>query len=279
MGLPEGKIPFSHAVLWIFFSTLLVSGSAFMGWQYYLHLRDVRLNDDQYQIVAIVQKTSQKESLKTMYLAELLGLSIDKPVNLYQFDIEEGEQKLKAFPLIKTAAIKKIRPGTLFIDYEIRIPVAYLENYSNTVVDEEGYLFPFSPFFTPKNLPAFFLPLDEEVHWGDCLGKHEGLNLAFKVLEKWENLKLYQVHMKRLDVSRAFKESLGQRQIVLVLEEHRADAKGLQTYLRLNPDHFYQNLVNYRTLRSHGKNNLGNGNHIVDLRIPHTAYIRQVSFL
>jgi hypothetical protein len=274
MALSEKKIPISHALLWIFFSTLLISGSAFMGWLYFLHLKDRRLNDSQYQIVAIIQKTSQKESLKTMYLAELLGLSLDQPVNLYRFDSEEGEKKLKSSPLIKQASIKKIRPGTLFIDYRMRSPVAYLENYSNTAVDEEGYLFPFRPFFTPKNLPAFYLDLDKQLRWGDSLGNALNLNLAFNVLRSLEKLRLYHVQIKRIDVSQAFEDSFGKRQIVAVLETNDGTReKGHLNFLRLNPDHFHQNLVNYETLC---RNNKTSGIKVIDLRISRLAFIKEV---
>lgn len=275
MSLAEKKIPLSHALLWILFSTLLISGSAFMGWLYYLHLKDRRLNDDQYRIVAIIQKSSQKEALKTMYLAELLGLSINKPANLYQFDVREGERKLMASPLIKKATIKKIRPGTLFIDYQMRTPVAYLENYTNTAIDEEGFLFPFRPFFTPKKLPAFYLSLEEEAKWGESLSNRLHLNLAFNVLKSLESLKDCNVQIKRIDVSQAYEDSFGNRQIVVVLKEKDGHGeKCAETYLRLNTEKYAQNLVNYVTLSRRVENKFADEIKLIDLRIDHLAFVK-----
>lgn len=267
------KVPFSQALLWILLSTLLISGSAFMGWLYYLQARERRLHDEQYRIVAIIQKSPQKEELKTMYLAELLDLSIDRPANLYRFNCAEGEQKLLASPLIKSAVIKKIRPGTLFIDYQMRVPAAYLGNRRNTAIDEEGSLFPFRPFFTPKILPSIYLGLDEEeVQWGKNLGNRNDFKLAMNVLKKLELLRSQSVVVNRIDVSQAFADSFGKRQVVVVLEEKAGSSR--QTYLRLNPDQVTQNLKNYETLRAYE----GSKNYkvrIVDLRIPHLAFIRE----
>lgn len=276
MGLfgNEEKIPLSHALLWILVSTLLVSGTAFMGWLYFLHVKDRRLHDDQYRIVAIIQKSAQKEALKTIYLAQLLDLSIDQPVNLYQFDGREGEKKILASPLIKKAAIKKIRPGTLFIDYQMRTPLAYVENYRNAAIDEEGVLFPFSPFFTPKTLPAIYLDLPvEDYQWGMSLSNRKDLQLALKVMEKLEPLRMENVLVQRIDVSQAFADSFGKRQIVLVLKEKDRDKT---VYLRLNPAEYAQNLVNYETFRQYER---VHENHeavqVVDLRIPHLAFIKR----
>ena len=95
------KMPFSRSLIWILVSTLLISGSAFMGWLYFLHVKERRLHDDQYRIVAIIQSTPQADALKTLYLAELLGLSLDRPINLYQFNAKEAAQTLLSHPLIK----------------------------------------------------------------------------------------------------------------------------------------------------------------------------------
>lgn len=276
MNLAEEKMPLGHALLWILFSTLLISGSAFMGWLYFLHLKERRLNDDQYKIVAIIQKSSQKETLKVVYLAELLGLSIDQPINLYQFDVEEGERKLLASPLIKSATIKKIRPGTLFIDYQIRTPTAYLANYSNTAIDEEGVLFPFRPFFTPKKLPYFYFDLNAEMRWGESLAGRRDLNLAFNVMKATRSLRLYQLDTSLIDVSQALLDNFGKRQIVVVLEENDGREEKTFTYLRLNPEHYNQNLENYRTYRQLGEAKVARGKKVIDLRIPQLAFIKQI---
>ena len=155
-----------------------------MGWLYFLHLKERRMQDDQYRIVAIVQSTPQADSLKTAYLAEILDLSLDRPANLYQFDSDEGVLTLLSNSLIKEASIRKIHPGTLLISYQMRTPVAYVGEYANTVIDEEGVLFPFRPFFTPKRLPVLYLGIDDEkCKWGNCLKEEPSLKTAFSILK------------------------------------------------------------------------------------------------
>lgn len=262
--------------MWILLSVLLISGTALMGWLYYLHVKNLRVNDDQYRIVALIQKNSQNEYFKTMYLAELLNLSLDQPVNIYKFDEIEGEEKLRASPLIKRAEIKKIRPGTLYIDYQIRIPIAYLGNYTNAAFDNEGHLFPFRPFFTPKALPTINLSeFSEDPRWGMILSNNEEFGLALQVLEKLESVNQLGLQINKIDVSQAFVPSLGQRQIVVVLEEQEKQSNKAQThYLRLDPINYVQNIHNYMTWRLHNKNSESELV-TVDLRIPQMALIKK----
>ena len=113
---PE-KIPFQQALLQILFSVLFICGTATIGLIYFQYARSQRINDDKYHIVALMQSSREKDALKTMYLAELLGLSIDLPTNLYRFNTKEAKQKLMASGLVKDVQIKKISPGTIYLDY------------------------------------------------------------------------------------------------------------------------------------------------------------------
>ncbi len=222
--MADDKIPVSRALVRILVSTLLISGTAFMGWLYYLHIKNYRLSAEQYHIVAIIQSTPQTETLKTVYLAELLNLSLDKPVNLFRFSIKEAERQLLSSPLIQIATIKKILPGTLYIDYEMRVPVAYLGDYANTALDEEGSLFPYHPFFTPKRLPTLYFGLDQEqITWGSSLQGQTSFELAFAILQylRQPGKEGFQerYYIKQLDLSQSQADSYGQRQIVVILEE------------------------------------------------------------
>lgn len=289
---PE-EIPFNRACLWILVSTLLVSGSAFMGWLYYQHAKEKRLQDEQYRIVAIVQSCSQQEGLKTGYLAELLELSLDQPINLYLFDLRAAEKKLLACPLIKSVFIQKIRPGTLYIRYEMRTPVAYVGDFSNTAVDVEGCLFPFRPFFTPKKLPVVYLGLAEgDGKWGSCLVNQDRLKLAFDLLTFFKESHASDLQIKQIDVSEAYADSYGQRQIVVVLEEGLdipSKVVGQAFLLRLNTEYYKQNIANFFSLQTmlneqkkeklpiKKRGHPADRHVIVDLRIPHLAFIKQES--
>lgn len=287
------KIPLSKALLWILGSTLLLSGTAFMGWLYYLHIKERRFQDDQYQIVAIVQSNSQSDALKTTYLAEVLDLSLDKSVNLYQFNANDGAKTLLANPLIKEASIKKILPGTLLIHYQLRTPVAYLGDYANTVLDAEGVLFPFSPFFTPKRLPIIMLGnKGGEWRWGRSLKNELALQLAYSILEQFKQLKQERFRIKQLDVTQAEDDSYGQRQVVMILEENSQDWSSSTTppallYLRVNSDDASQALANFQTLQAslfdkHEESTVKEQSKdqrimLIDLRIPHLAFIKQAN--
>ena len=91
--------------------------------------------DPKYQIISIIQTGPEKEALKTVYLAELLSLSSDSFASLYDFDCKEGEKKLLLSPLISSASIKKMEPDALYIDYEVRKPIAWLSDYQNIGID------------------------------------------------------------------------------------------------------------------------------------------------
>lgn len=265
------QIPLGKALLWIFLWTMAISGSAWMGWLYYLHLNHAKMSNDEYRIIAIIQSTPQSEGLKTVYLAELLNLSLDRPVNLYQFNTSEAERLLLASPLIKAVTLKKIHPGTLYIDYQIRTPVAFLADYTNTAIDEEGYLFPVSPFYTPKKLPTIYLGLEDlEKNWGMTLIDDPRMQLALDVIKATHDGLL----VKKIDVSQSFADSDGQRQIILGIEE------ASQFFLlRLHSEEYKQNIANYLVLRENlFQNNadVGSGKtSIIDFRVPHLAFIKK----
>lgn len=281
--MTENKIPLSRAILWILLSILCISGSAFMAWLYYLHVRERRFHDDQYRIVALIQSTSKPDALKTVYLAEMLDLSLDRPMNLYQLNTREATQTLLNHPLIKEATLKKILPGTLYVHYEMRTPCAYVGDFTNTMIDEEGYLFPFRPFFTPKRLPTLYLGLNKDEHsWGSCVKDLGSVQLAFDLLCQFEHLQQDQFDLKQLDVSQASADSYGQRQIVMTLEEKEKNQLGSSKqfiFLRLSCDHTEQDLMNFYPLQKvffekQGKVIEKDQPIIFDFRIPHLAFIK-----
>lgn len=260
-----------------------------MGWMYLQHLKEKRTADEQFSIVAIVQTTPDKESLQTVYLAELLELSIDRRTNLYLFDTESARQKLLACPVIKSALVKKVRPGTVFIDYSLRRPIAYIGDFMNMAADSEGAFFPVTPFFTPKKLPEFILGINQAV----CDKKK--FNLAMNVLMHFTRKQdPVNVTIQRIDVSHAFDEHYGRREIVVALEELlETDSGGhavLYLYprlLRLNAENYEDALVNYLKLQPYLREKqtrpLGGSSSdsmikmepaIIDLRLPSLAYIK-----
>jgi hypothetical protein len=277
----DHQLSFPRSCLWILMSTLFISGTGLMIGLYYLHIKERHFHDDQYRIVAIVQKLPQGEALKNVYLAEQLDLTLDQPMNLYQFNLKEAEQKLLASPLIKSVKVKKILPGTLYVDYQMRVPVAYLGDYTNTALDEEGYLFPFRPFFTPKRLPILYLGLEQPCQWGQCLKEHSALQSALAILQEFHKGETNQLYIKQLDVSKIQANSYGERQIVLMLEKRSQewDAPQAAIFLRLGVDHYIQDLMNFQVLQKSSffleRKTLDHAL-VIDFRLPQLAFLKEI---
>ncbi len=283
-------------------STVLTLSLCFGGYSFWTHHRRAKLSDAKYRIVALIQTGPEKEALKTAYLAELLGLSADNPVSLYSFDIQKAEEKLLSSPLIVQASVKRLPPGTLSIDYEVRKPIAWLADYKNTGIDRDGYLFPIAPFFSPKQLPEVYLGLPPFGAPEDRYGRVGGqwlvpiqsryLNLALEILQGLEGSPWRQgLRVQRIDVSNAFAPTLGTREIVLFTEEEvsfRQEGTEIvcvfPKILRLAPKEYQQQLANFFGLRksmledyrrqvSTVQKNNRFAPRIIDLRIPQLAFI------
>jgi hypothetical protein len=261
------RLPFAHALAWIVASILLVSCPSYAVMKHYFKNSRKTPFDSQLLLRAIIQTGPQKEALKTEYLAELLDISIDRPCNAKLFNLERAKTRLLSSPLISQAEVKRIQPSTLYIDYTVRQPVAWLEDYENVVFDKEGYPFPFSPFFTPKNLPGIYLglscfgaPPDSPgkplAQWGMPL-QGPYFDLAVDVLNIVTDPKVSDLFsVKRIDVSHAFDPSYGTREIVVITEDtlvQHVQGKDVQIntprILRLSTKNYAQELGNYLKLR------------------------------
>ena len=287
-----------QALLAILLSICFVSGTSFIGLIYYQHVREKQRLDSSYDIVALVQTSPDREGLKTGYLAELMELSVDRPRNLYGYDTQEAAEKLLRHPVIREAKVRKIRPGTLHVDYVLRKPVAYIGDYTNTAIDATGTLFPFKPFYTPKILPEIILGNEDKDMlslWGNVL-EGKNIELAFTLLDYAGQYCDEFSTLNCIDVSNAFALSDGQRQIVLVLEDRLLRVVEGQTILSIHPrilrlrqDNYRQQLGHYLVLRSYlrendrasplsGKETIQQAKGIIiDLRLSELAFISKES--
>lgn len=245
-------------------ATLVFSVGGYFGYQNWKHRR---MSAERFQVTAIVQTGPEREALKTVYLAELLGLSVDAPKNLYTVNLKQAEKALLSSPLIQRAYLKRIPPGALYIDYEVRKPIAWIADYKNTAIDREGYLFPVAPFLSPKEMTEIYLGLPPFGAPEDSYGRRGGLwrtplqnrylNLALELLQTFEGSPWKEgLRIKRIDVSNAFAPTLGRREIVLFTEEEfsvRQSEKELTfifpKILRLAPRDYAQQLNNFFALR------------------------------
>ena len=231
-----------------------------------------------------------------------MGISSDRPFNARTFNVKRAKERLLESPLIAAAVVKLIEPSTLYVDYTVRKPTALLEDYTNVAVDKEGYLFPLTPFFTPKNLPALYLGLEsfgavpsdpdrEVAEWNTPL-QDKYFTLALAILHIVTDPQVADLFaVKRIDVSNAFSESYGTREIVVITEDiifKSLNGKELQIIapriLRLSTKNYAQELGNYLKLRQQlleeeNKNISTNTTRlkekIIDFRIQQLAFIEE----
>jgi cell division septal protein FtsQ len=235
---PEQKIPLRKALLYVFLSVCLIWGISCLVWWYRSwRLQEQRLNP-LYSITTIIQ-TCSRHPLQTWQLAELLDLSHDERTNLYFFDTALGKERVLACPVIKKAQVRKMRPGIVHIDYETREPKALIADYENMACDEEGFIFPLFPYFSPKLLPEVYLgskATDDEIAWNRVL-RSEKLDLAFAAIDFVSNHFPVDLRLVRVDVHKAFALSAGEREMVLLLEKD-----GQRCFVRLHRQGFERNL-------------------------------------
>ncbi len=293
------KLSLKGSFLWILGSVLLVSGSGYGLYFYHRHCTKELLQDPQNRVVALIQTGSEKEVLKTNYLAELMELSCDQPVSLFAFDVDKAREKLLMSPLIKEAKVKRIRPNAVYVDYEARKPTASLYDYENIGIDEELFPFPLAPFHPVSSLPEIYLgliqshPEEGEEIWHRPLAGKE-IALSMRILQMLRRVP--SIHPRRIDVSRAFSPSYGKREIVVLLDERleipQKHGKALCIFpkiLRLNPKDLEQQFANYLVLQqkiaSDYQRQLSKKTYacqelvfhpkIIDFRVPQLAFVQE----
>lgn len=243
------RIPLALALMWIVGSILVVTGGGYSVKRYIEGKRN-KIDPDQ-TIVKILQRGSEREALSTRYLAELIGLSIDRPVMARNFDLHLAEKRLCSSPVIEKAKVT-LSKNTAIVDYEARRPVALFFDYTNMGLDIYGVPFPIYPFYSPKNLPEIFLGEPMALRWNEPVS-HPKMELAMRILR---SLFLAPFSLKRIDVSGSYAESYGKRQIVLTIEENfKLDWQDKEItcivprILRLSVKDYRKDLGNYLILR------------------------------
>lgn len=272
-------------------STLFTFFVSLIGYHLWHNHKKTRLLNEAHRITSIIQTGPERQALKTAYLAELLHLSVDFPTHLYSLNLKWAEKQLLSSPLIASAKIKRLPPSSLYIDYEVRKPVARLADYENIAIDEEGHFFPIHPFLTPKRLPEIYLGIEEMENW-----KVDSplFDLAVEILKNLETAPWKEgLRILRVDVSNALAPSLGQREIVLMTEEELVIRKEereivclFPKILRLAPKEYAGQLSNFFILRKSILEDyrkqiawIEDGGRfaprIVDLRIPQLAFVEK----
>lgn len=258
-----------QAVLIIILFTLLLSGTTGVVLFYHVIEQNNRSQDPAYTISAVVQKAMGRNVLPTAALIEMLNLSKDHPMNLYAFHVKSAAEKLVEKGIFKRINISKVIPDTLLIEYSLRDPIAYLEDYTNTALDVEGAIFPFHPYYTPKKIPS--VRFGKELLRGAQLDEKE-LKLMLEVFALLEapaqNLR---ASLQKLDITKAInpKDPLNEIDVLMTYG-------GRERWLRLTHANmtneladfliFQQTLLDWEDKHPSSKT-------VIDLRVPDVAYL------
>ncbi len=286
-GYLSKNISSARAFSWIVGSALVFS---FLAHKVIDYTFVKKRKASQRQTVAyIIQTGPQKEALISDYLAQLLDLSLDKPVLFSSFNLEEAKAKLLRSPILGEVQVKKIKPNMVYIDYTVRKPILWSIDFFNAALDRESVIIPMHPFFSPKKMPEVYfgekgLKESGEIAFGSSV-KGSYVDLAFSVLELLLEKGKDLFFVKRIDVSESLAPSLGKREIIVIIEneiyQKSQDAPLLSShFLRLTPKQYPQEIANYLKLREHllesEKQEEGfssSKNKIIDLRLPQLAFI------
>jgi len=221
------KKSYVKSLFFLVIGSLIVIGGSFRGYHYFHNSQALIRNSKLYLINGIFQTCPQKEAVSTAQLAEMLQLSLNLPTHLLDFDEKEAKKRLLNFPIFKTVEVSKKKPSHIFIDYTIRTPLMIVKDYHDALIDEEGVVFPYKPFFSEKLLPKCYIGLGQ-----DQLG-NEKKKLAIEVLkisQKYLKSLGFQIHL--IDVSQAFLDSYSKKEIVLTINQSYQGVN-FDYYLRL----------------------------------------------
>jgi len=287
------KLKLSHSLFWIFFSTLIISGLNFLIFREVKKYRKEKYISKKYNIKTICQ--NKNDILDANYLAEIMNLSSDKASNIFLFDENKAKENLLFTPFIKNANIFKIKPNCLYVDYQIRKPLALLYDFENVAIDEDGYVFPIKPFYKDHDLCSIYIGLDNFEGFNRIETDQTvlTLNILKKIIQSgFADL----VKLKILDTSRLQHLSYGKREIVLSIEEEIEIIKNQKKInlifpkiLRLAENNYLEQIANYLSLREkimkdyeNQIKNINEDNDVVffkpktvDLRISKLAFIDQ----
>jgi hypothetical protein len=220
-------------------------------------------------IVKISQLSLQKEAVSSLYLTELLGLCVDKPVTCEEFDLQSAKAKLLASPLIDDAEVSFIADDHIQVRYFHVTAVAVLSDFKNVGIDKQGKLFPVRPFLSPRGLVQVFLGIEEVLEGRNIsvYKEYQRWLFAKKVLDELQALSLEGV-ISAIDVSHIEERSLGKNELIVSINNlQRKDI------LRLSRRNYLNEVSNYIILCNNLKNE--RGTLMIDFRLDDAALIEK----
>ncbi len=216
------------------------------------------------RIEYIIQTGSRKEALPQIYLEELLDLSVDHSLYFKQFSKKKATEALLNSFIIKKVSVQKRPPSTIYIDYEVREPIALLGEFNGIGLDASRIVFPMEGFLSPKRLPEILLGFDTLPRYGEAV-EHPNLEVALTLLQQLQGL-----NIEKIDLRNRRHSSYAKQEIIVVINIGEGDEKH---YLRLDVRDYRRNLEDYRTLT---REEISKGDLMIDFRIKQLAFIESL---
>lgn len=174
----------------------------------------------------LIQKTPSLNSLSPRFFSDYLSL---RPKGNYlkidKLDIGKINSKLESFPIFKKVEAVFSHQGQLEIYYELRTPYAYLKDFSQLALDQEGYVIPANLFFSPKKLPFVYLGL-HSITWNSS---HD-MTLVKQIIDAIAPFENQTLKLELIDVSLLSHKLASHREVVVTVSYNKHSH-----YLRIKP--------------------------------------------
>lgn len=192
----EERISVKKAVTIVFISMVVVASLFFAATFYYKMVRRSSIKSKDNHIIAIASRSQTSTKLSNQLLAELLNLSVDRPVNIYHFNCRARQDVLKSFPVFASVEVKSYPPSVVFVDYRLRKPRFLIGDIENMAVDAEGVFFPLAPFYPKLELPNLFLSKSfSQATKEKQLALAKDIEDLFEVMATAKGFKLYSIDL------------------------------------------------------------------------------------
>lgn len=193
-----------------------------------------KAQNKKYQIERIFLKGENGDFLTGDLVSEMLDLSISEPLSFFSFDVKQREEELKKIGIFRKIRLEKKRPDCLVVLYELYEPIALVLDQNNTLLNIEGKVMPYRPYFSPKKLVKVIL--GENLPWGEKIGE-----------ERWELLqKALTLDEKILQIDLRSSSEKKKQKKELVFEVARGD---FTDWVRLNPASLLEEWKKYSSIQ------------------------------
>ncbi len=161
-----------------------------------------------------------------------------KLLKIKTLDHNSIQKKLLEFPVFQSILSDVTEQGDLVVSYQLRKPLFRVHDYNNCGLDQQGYIIPLAPFYSPKNLPKIYLGL-KTLSWS----RVDEIDKACQVLNFFNQKSQEVFKVAMIDISTLQDPRVYRREVIVTLivrdQTHylRINSlfieKALQRYVRL----------------------------------------------